>query len=142
VVRPTIAPFRAFTDKLESRGPPRGGRYDRYDDRRPPYGGRRDDGGYRAGGGRYDSYSDRTRDRRDYRDDYGGRGIDRYAGGRDDRVDRRGEDRRGGYQDREDRRGGYGGGYDSAPPRDTREPYSSGGPGRSFDNVPERFGER
>ncbi|MCJ1272642.1 hypothetical protein MMC21_000428 [Puttea exsequens] len=114
------------------RGPPRGGRFDRYDDRRGGghrgYGGSRYDDNYR-GSSRYD-------DRRSYgrRDDYGSRGIDRYAsGGRDDRYSSRGDDYRGG--------GGYGrddgrsAAYD-APPRGGREPYG----GR--DNVEYRSDDR
>ncbi|KAL6715920.1 hypothetical protein ACLMJK_006881 [Lecanora helva] len=110
------------------RGPPRGGRFDRYDDRR---GG----GGYRGygGGGRYDDtyrgssrYDDR--DRRSYgrRDDYGSRGIDRYAsGGRDDRYSSRGDDYRGGG-DSYGRDGGRSSGYGDMGSRDTRDPYGGG----------------
>lgn len=128
------------------RGPPRGGRFDRYDDRRGGSGGGRRDDGYRSrydddyhsGSSRYDSYDrsdrgyDRGRDsgRRDYRDDYGGsRNIDRYASSRDDRYGGRGDDRRGGGYRDEGRDGGAG--YGDSAPRDTREPYTGGG--RSYE---------
>ncbi|KAK4698097.1 transformer-2 protein, partial [Lecanoromycetidae sp. Uapishka_2] len=115
------------------RGPPRGGRFDRYDDRRGG-GGYRGDRGY--GGGRYDDsyrgssrYDDRERRSYGRRDDYGSRGIDRYAsgGGRDDRYSSRGDDYRGGGGG-----GSYGrdegrsAAYADAPPREAREPYGGG----------------
>ncbi|QVM09353.1 hypothetical protein D8B26_004015 [Coccidioides posadasii str. Silveira] len=129
--------------KRDFRGPPRGGRFERYDDRRGGYGyGRRHDDGYRHG--RYDSYNERSREygRRDYRDDYGYRGVDRYAtSGREERYGPRGEDRRrGGYYDRDDARAQAASAYASAPPqRESREPYGS----RSYDNRwNDRYGAR
>ncbi|KAI1999221.1 hypothetical protein LOZ51_001707 [Ophidiomyces ophidiicola] len=116
--------------KRDFRGPPRGGRFERYDDRRGGYGygGRRNDDGYRHG--RYDSYNDRSREygRREYRDDYGYRGVDRYAtSGREERYGGRGDDRRrGGYHDRDDARAQTASAYASAPPqRESREPYGT-----------------
>lgn len=126
------------------RGPPRGGRFDRYDDRprQGGYGGRRDDG-FR--GGRYDSY-----DRRDRgpRDEYGSRGIDRYGGGgreeryggRDDRYSSRGgDDRRGGgdFYDRDAARAPPA--YGDAPPARERD---SGYSGRSYDRGDDRYAQR
>ncbi|KAL9129405.1 MAG: hypothetical protein Q9217_002136 [Psora testacea] len=118
------------------RGPPRGGRFDRYDDRRG--------GGYRGygGGGRYDDtyrgsrYDDRSSRSYGRRDDYGSRGIDRYASGRDDRYSSSRDDYRGGS----DYRGRDGGrGYGDAPPRDTRDPYG----GRDSDYPPDdRYSRR
>ena len=110
------------------RGPPRGGRYDRYDDRRGGGG----YGGYR-GGGRYDDsyrgssrYDDRERRSYGRRDDYGSRGIDRYAsGGRDDRYSGRGDEYRGGG-DSYGRDGGRSSGYGDAGSRDTRDAYGGG----------------
>lgn len=121
------------------RGPPRGGRFDRYDDRRGGgYGGGRYDDSYRSS--RYDD-----RDRRSYgrRDDYGSRGIDRYASSREDRYSSRGDDRRGGgggeHYGRDSGRSGYGGYGDSAPSRDTREPYG----GRVLEDRPDdRYSRR
>ncbi|PGH17142.1 hypothetical protein AJ79_01280 [Helicocarpus griseus UAMH5409] len=119
------------------RGPPRGGRYDRYEDRRGGYGGggRRFDDSYRYG--RYDSYNERSRDygRRDFREEPSYRGIDRYAtSGREDRYDRRGggDDRRGddrrAYYDRDDARAHHSSGFADAapPPRESRDPYAGG----------------
>ncbi|MCJ1451794.1 hypothetical protein MMC28_002134 [Mycoblastus sanguinarius] len=111
------------------RGPPRGGRFDRYDDRRG--------GGYRGyGGGRYDDtyrgssrYDDRERRSYGRRDDYGSRGIDRYAsGGRDDRYSGRGDDYRGGgeHYGRDGGRSSHTASYGDAPSRDTRDPYGGG----------------
>ncbi|ODH53705.1 hypothetical protein GX48_00123 [Paracoccidioides brasiliensis] len=126
-----------------ARGPPRGGRYDRYDDRRGGYGGggRRQDDSYRHG--RYDSYNERSRDygRREFRDEPSYRGIDRYAtSGREDRYERRGgggaaDDRRGddrrAYYDRDDARAHHSAafGEGAPPPRESREPYG----GRSYE---------
>lgn len=123
----------------DMRGPPR-----RFDDRRGGgYG-----GGYRSDRG--DNYRSRYDDRERYsshrRDDYGSRGIDRYASsGRDDRYTSRGD--RG---DRGDDRRDYGGrdggrssntAYgDSAPSRDTREPY--GGRGYDDRNFDDRYSRR
>ncbi|MCJ1298579.1 hypothetical protein MMC08_001369 [Hypocenomyce scalaris] len=115
------------------RGPPRGGRFDRFDDRRgggSGYGGGRYDDSYR-GSSRYDD-----RERRSYgrRDDYGSRGIDRYASsGRDDRYSSRGDDRRGGggYYDREGGRSSNTAAYgEPASTRDARESYG----GRVYDD--------
>ncbi|EDN08154.1 transformer-SR ribonucleoprotein [Histoplasma capsulatum] len=140
-----------------ARGPPRGGRYDRYDDRRGGYGGgggRRSDDNYRYG--RYDSYNERSRDygRRDFRDDQSYRGIDRYAtsggreGGREERYERRGggDDRRGddrrGYYDRDDARSHHSSAYPDAPPppRESRDPY--GGRGYEGRGGDDRYGAR
>ncbi|KAK2751633.1 hypothetical protein FQN55_000354 [Onygenales sp. PD_40] len=137
--------------KRDFRGPPRGGRFERYDDRRGGYGGRRFDDGYRHG--RYDSYNERSRDfgRREPRDDAGYRGgIDRYAtSGREDRYERRGggDDRRGddrrSYYDRDESRAHHSSAYaDAPPPREAREPY--GGGSRSYEGRggEERYGSR
>jgi len=111
----------------EFRGPPRGGRFDRYDDRRGGYGGGRYDDSYR-GSSRYDD-----RERRSYgrRDDYGSRGIDRYASsGREDRYSSRGDDRRGGYESYGGRDGGRSNHHaayaEPTPSRDARDPYGGG----------------
>lgn len=121
---------REFADD-EFRGPPRGGRFERFDDRRGGgYGGGRYDDNYR--GSRYDD-----RERRSYgrRDDYGSRGIDRYASsGRDDRYSSRGDDRRGGneYYGRDAGRSSNTAAYgEPAPSRDNRDPY---GGGRTLDD--------
>ncbi|CAF9937522.1 hypothetical protein IMSHALPRED_000444 [Imshaugia aleurites] len=115
------------------RGPPRGGRFDRFDDRRGGGG-----GGYRGyGGGRYDDsyrgssrYDDRERRSYGRRDDYGSRGIDRYAsGGRDDRYSSsRGDDYRGGSDSYAGRDGGRSShaAYGDAPSRETRDSYGGG----------------
>ena len=133
---PTKSPcLTQLTERVEDdiRGPPRGGRFDRFDDRRGGgggYGGGRYDDSYR-GSSRYDD-----RERRSYgrRDDYGSRGIDRYAtSGRDDRYSSRGDDRRGGgaYYDRESGRSSNTAAYgESASTRDAREPYG----GRVYDD--------
>ncbi|MCJ1373362.1 hypothetical protein MMC20_004590 [Loxospora ochrophaea] len=110
------------------RGPPRGGRYDRYDDRRGGYGGGRYDDSYNSyrGSSRYDD-----RERRSYgrRDDYN-RGVDRYASsGREDRYSSRGDrgdDRRGG-NDYYSRDSGRSAGYGEPS---SREPYG----GRVYDD--------
>ena len=120
------------------RGPPR-----RYDDRRGGgYGGYRND--------RSDNYRSRYDDRERHsfrRDDYGSRGIDRYAGreSRDDRYSSRGDDRRdyhGGRDGgRDGGRSGNAAGYgESAPARDTRDPYGS----RVYDdrNFDDRYSRR
>ncbi|KLJ10181.1 hypothetical protein EMPG_09882 [Blastomyces silverae] len=143
------------------RGPPRGGRYDRYEDRRGGYGGsggRRPDDSYRYG--RYDSYNERSRDygRREFRDDASYR-IDRYAtsggreggregGGREDRYERRGggDDRRGddrrAYYDRDDARSHHSAPFADAPPppRESRDPY--GGRGYEGRGGDDRYGAR
>ncbi|KAL1954504.1 hypothetical protein VTO42DRAFT_1115 [Malbranchea cinnamomea] len=119
--------------KRDYRGPPRGGRYDRYDDRRGPYGGRRYDDAPRYG--RYDSYGYGGR----YRD-YGNRGVDRYASA--ERYGSRGDDRRSDYRrpyyDRDDARAQVSAAstYTEPPPRELREPYA-GGPSRY-----DRYGTR
>ncbi|OJJ44893.1 hypothetical protein ASPZODRAFT_134302 [Penicilliopsis zonata CBS 506.65] len=133
---PTPGKYFGPPKRGDFRGPPRGGRGDRYDDRRGGYGGgwrRNDDYRY---GSRYDSYGDRGsggrdygRDygRREYRDEYAGGyrgGIDRYASGREDRYGR--EDRRDDRRSGDDRRGYYDRdanppSYEQAPPRENRE---------------------
>jgi len=117
------------------RGPPRGGRFDRYDDRRGGgYGGGRRDDGYRS--------SDRNRDY-GRRDDYGSRNIDRYASSRDDRYGGRGDDRRGGGYRDEGRDAGYGdsaASRDTREPREPREPYTGGG--RSYEGRDDRYPSR
>ncbi|KAM3070373.1 hypothetical protein ACMFMG_010201 [Clarireedia jacksonii] len=136
---PTPGKYFGPPKREDARGPPRGGwGGDRYDDRRRGGGGYR----YEPYGGRYGGRDDRDRgySRRD-RDDYSDapRGVDRYAGPRDDRYSRGGDERRGGgYNDRDryDRGGredrgardaapaaGYG---DPAPRGDAREPYGGG----------------
>lgn len=136
---PTPGKYFGPPKREDFRGPPRGGRFDRYDDRRGGgYGGGRYDDSYRSS--RYDD-----RDRRSYgrRDDYGSRGIDRYASSREDRYSSRGDDRRGGgggeHYGRDSGRSGYGGYGDSAPSRDTREPYG----GRVLEDRPDdRYSRR
>ena len=108
------------------RGPPRGGRYDRFDDRR---------GGGSRGSGRYDDsyrgsrYDDRDRRYYGRRDDYAPRNIDRYAsGGREDRYSSRGDDYRGGsggdyYARDSGRSGGYG---EGGAARESRDSYGAG----------------
>lgn len=123
---------KLLTTEDEFRGPPRGGRFDRYDDRRGGYG----------GGGRYDDnyrgssrYDDRERRSYGRRDDYGSRNIDRYASsGREDRYTSRGDDRRGGYESygRDGGRSSHNAAYgEPAPSRDVRDSY---GGGRSHDD--------
>ncbi|KAH0832755.1 hypothetical protein AYO21_00341 [Fonsecaea monophora] len=119
---PTPGKYFGPPKRGDFRGPPRGGYRDRYDDRRGGYSGRRDDyrgGDYRGeyrgdyrGGSRYDDYERRGYggggSRRERDEGYGGRGIDRYEGRREEggysgggsgtRGDRRG------YYDRNDER--------------------------------------
>lgn len=133
--------------KRDFRGPPRGGRFDRYDDRRGGYGGGRRFDDYRHN--RYDSYNERSRDfgRREYRDDHGYRGIDRYATtGREERFgsrgeERRGDDRRANYYDRDEARTHNSSAYSEGPaPRESRETYTGG---RSYENRgEERYGAK
>ncbi|KAL2041483.1 hypothetical protein N7G274_005865 [Stereocaulon virgatum] len=148
---PTPGKYFGPPKRDDFRGPPRGGRFDRYDDRRGGggggyrgYGGRYDDS-YRGGSSRYDD-----RERRSYggrRDDYNSRGIDRYAsGGRDDRYSSRSDDYRGGAESY-GREGGRDGGRDSgrsaayadAPSREARDPY--GGRDQDF-RSDDRFSRR